>query len=209
LLNEHSLELVVLKVAIAGACVTDPKELRKRKAIYYPIATVFSIIMLGRIDGYVNAEKKALETIPPVNYQIPVYLPQTPTPTSSPAPTNIPQTPTTNPTQSVIESEPGTFPFGNFINPLAEQHCHGCHGNTSVNCGLTSLIYEDITSDNSQRSKVIPGNSSESLMVTTIIDDQHYASFSDDDPDKVIQWIDEGAKIKRSAQLIKFKGGFN
>ena len=163
MLNEHSLELVDLKAGIAGARVTNPKELRKRIVIYYPIAIGLSIIILAGIYGFVNADKTALETIPQVNNQIPLYLPQTPTPTSSPTPTNIPQAPTVNPAQAVIDAEVGTLTFENFANPLIEQHCHGCHGSTSVYGDLTSLFIEDLNSDNNRKSIVILGNSSKSL----------------------------------------------
>jgi hypothetical protein len=177
MLHEHPLELADLKAGISGARVTDPKELRKRKSIYYPVAGVLTIIMLAGIYGFVNVETTALTTIPPVSSPIPAYLPQTPTPM---------------PTLPVLEAVSGQLTWKNFIRPLVDQSCIECHG-TRPYGDLTLLTYADAMAGSNRGAIIIPGNSSESLLVITQSDGQHYASINSDDLEKVIQWIDEGA----------------
>ena len=89
-----------------------------------------------------------------------------------------------------------TLTWQNFIIPLIDQHCNSCHGETSVYGYLAALIYDDITTDNSLRNIIIPGNSTDSLLIITIADGLHYASFSSDDIGKTIQWIIESAKVE-------------
>lgn len=65
MLHEHPLELADIKAGIADRR-PDAATIRKRQMIYYPIAAVLTITMLGGIYGFINAEETALTTIPPV-----------------------------------------------------------------------------------------------------------------------------------------------
>lgn len=65
MLHEHPLELADIKAGIADRR-PDAKTLRKRQMIYYPIAAILTIAMLGGIYGFINAEETALTTIPPI-----------------------------------------------------------------------------------------------------------------------------------------------
>jgi cytochrome b subunit of formate dehydrogenase len=65
MLHEHPLELADIKAGIADRR-PDAKTIRKRQMIYYPIAAVLTIAMLGGIYGFINAEETALTTIPPI-----------------------------------------------------------------------------------------------------------------------------------------------
>ena len=65
MLQEHPLELADIKAGIADRR-PDAATIRKRQMIYYPIAAVLTITMLGGIYGFINAEETALTTIPPV-----------------------------------------------------------------------------------------------------------------------------------------------
>ena len=196
MLHEHPLELADLKAGIAGPRVTDPKELRKRKSIYFPIAGVLSIIMLAGIYGFINLETTSLTTIPSGSNSIPAYLPQTPTPFISPTPTSLPATQTSFPTQSVSETDLGPLTWVNFVKPLIEQHCNNCHSSAVVDGEFYIVIIPRDDINGEQILSVLPGNSSESLLVTTLTEGRHYADFSADDIAKVIQWIDEGAKLE-------------
>lgn len=91
MLHEHPLELADIKAGIAERPV-DPATLRKRQRIFFPIAAILTIFMLGGIYGFVNAEDTALETIERQPPTVEVYVPQT----ATPAPT---QTPTPPPAQ--------------------------------------------------------------------------------------------------------------
>lgn len=65
MLHEHPLELADIKAGIADRR-PDAKTIRKRQMIYYPIAAVLTIAMLGGIYGFINAEQTALTTVPPI-----------------------------------------------------------------------------------------------------------------------------------------------
>jgi formate dehydrogenase gamma subunit len=70
MLHEHPLELADIKAGIADRR-PDPKTLRKRQMIYYPIAALLTLGMLAGIYGFINAEETALETIPPITQSAP------------------------------------------------------------------------------------------------------------------------------------------
>jgi len=181
MLHEHPLELADLKAGIAGPRVTDLKELRKRKAIYYPVAGVLSIIMLAGIYGFVNVENTAITTIPPVSSPIPAYMPQTPTP----LPTMLP----------LKDGSSGPLTWDSFMKPLISQSCLECHG-TRPYGDLSLLTYDDAMRGSNRGAIILPGNSAESLLVIVQSDGKHYASINPIDLEKVIQWINEGAKEK-------------
>lgn len=78
MLHEHPLELADIKAGITSRR-PDAATLRKRKMIYYPIAAILTLGMLGGIYGFVNAEKTALTTITPLT-ETQIYTTQTPGP---------------------------------------------------------------------------------------------------------------------------------
>jgi len=78
MLHEHPLELEDIKSGRAFHR-PDPKTLRKRQMIYFPIAAVLTVAMLGGIYGFINAEDTSLTTIEPLT-ETQIYTPQTPQP---------------------------------------------------------------------------------------------------------------------------------
>jgi len=70
MLHEHPLELADIKAGIADRR-PDAATLRKRQMIFYPIAAVLTLGMLGGIYGFINAEETALTTIPPITEAAP------------------------------------------------------------------------------------------------------------------------------------------
>lgn len=78
MLHEHPLELADIKAGMADRR-PDAATLRKRQMIYYPIAAILTLGMLGGIYGFINAEETALTTIPPI-----VETVDAPTPTVQP-----------------------------------------------------------------------------------------------------------------------------
>ncbi|HNN12472.1 MAG TPA: cytochrome b/b6 domain-containing protein, partial [Anaerolineales bacterium] len=78
MLHEHPLELEEIKSGRMHRH-PDPKTLRKRQMIYFPIAAVLTLAMLGGIYGFINAEETSLTTIDPLT-ETQIYVPQTPQP---------------------------------------------------------------------------------------------------------------------------------
>lgn len=78
MLHEHPLELEEIKSGRSHRR-PDAKTLRKRQMIYFPIAAVLAVAMLGGIYGFINAEETSLTTIEPLT-ETQIYSPQTPQP---------------------------------------------------------------------------------------------------------------------------------
>lgn len=78
MLHEHPLELEEIKSGRIHRR-PDAKTLRKRQMIYFPIAAVLTVAMLGGIYGFINAEDTSLTTIEPLT-ETQIYTPQTPQP---------------------------------------------------------------------------------------------------------------------------------
>jgi len=79
MLHEHPLELADIKAGIANRR-PDAATLRKRQRIYYPVAAILAVAMLGGIYGFINTEKTVLTTITPLT-ETEIYVPQ---PTAQP-----------------------------------------------------------------------------------------------------------------------------
>ncbi|MFH2039861.1 MAG: c-type cytochrome domain-containing protein [Chloroflexota bacterium] len=178
MLHEHPLELADLKAGLAGPRVTNPTKLRKRKAVYFPIASIFAVIMLGAIYGFVNGENTALTTRPPASNPIPVYFPQTPTP----MPTKIP-----------LVSE-GPLNWENYAGPLFQEKCTSCHGSLALG-GLSLETYANAMLGGNHGPVIVPSNSGESNLVV-IQSKVHMGQLTPEELDNIIKWIDDGAPEK-------------
>jgi cytochrome b subunit of formate dehydrogenase len=181
MLHEHPLELADLKAGLAGPRVTDPKELRKRKAIFFPIAGVLTIIMLGAVYGFVNGEQTALTTIPADSNPIPAYLPQTPTPISNITPVEINVT--------------GPISWDNYIGPLFQQKCTSCHGAMAFG-GLSLATYVDAMHGGDHGQVIIPKNSAGSILIIVHSGGNHYVQLSETEMNNIIDWINNGAPAR-------------
>lgn len=70
MLHEHPLELADIKAGVIADRRPDAATLRKRQMIYYPIAAILTVAMLGGIYGFINAEETALKTVPPISQSV-------------------------------------------------------------------------------------------------------------------------------------------
>ncbi len=78
MLHEHPLELADMKAGITDRR-PDAATLRKRQMIYYPVAAILTVAMLGGIYGFITNEETALTTITPLT-ETQIFVPQTPQP---------------------------------------------------------------------------------------------------------------------------------
>jgi len=178
MLHEHALELADLKAGLAGPRVTDPRELRKRKAIYFPIAGFLAVIMLGGVYGFVYGERTAVDTLPPVANSLPVYVPETPTPFATPQPVSL---------------APGQAPsWVSYIGPLFQEKCTSCHGAMAFG-GLSLVSYQDALVGGDHGMDIVPGNSQGSYLVTVHTGGKHYVQLTSEELNNIIRWIDSGA----------------
>jgi cytochrome b subunit of formate dehydrogenase len=194
MLHEHPLELADIKAGIANHR-PDEAIIRKRQKIYFPIASVLTLVMLAGIYGFINTETTALTTIPPqAGEQVKIYVPRTATarPTSTPtiAPTvaNTPSAATTPEAASAVISWDGS------VGPLFQQKCSACHGTSG---GLNLSTYADAMKGGKDGVVFTAGDSANSLMIVKFESGKHsYAVLTAEELAQIKAWLDAGALEK-------------
>lgn len=198
MLHEHPLELADIKAGVAEHPV-DPATLRKRQIVYFPLAAVLAVGMLGGIYGFVNAEQTAITTTERQAPTIQVYVPQTPTP----APTQtLTLTPTLTPTETSVPTQTmagteqpasaSSVTWDNTIGAMFQSTCTTCHGSAAT-AGLNLSTYADAMKGGDDGTVIVPGDSDNSLLVTKQLAGGHPGQLSPDEILQVIKWINGGA----------------
>ena len=197
MLHEHPLELADIKAGIAERPV-EPVALRKRQQIYFPIAAVITIVALGALYGFVNAEQTALTTTERQIPTIEVYVPQT----ATPAPT---QTPTSLPTETPLPTQPGTgstpapvtssLTWDNAVSAILQNQCSACHG-PKAKGGLVLSTYADAMKGGASGAIILPGDSTNSLIFIIQQPGDHYGQLTPEELAQVVEWINAGALEK-------------
>jgi cytochrome b subunit of formate dehydrogenase len=180
MLHEHPLELADIKAGVAERPV-DPKTLRKRRAIYFPVAGVLTAAMLLGVYGFTNSEKTALTTIPPAIGTVQVYVPQTPTPIPSSA--------------AGQGSGPFVATWNGSVGPLFQSTCGACHGANSTT-GLSMDTYANIIKGGKNGPVILPGDPGNSLLVQVQSSGSHPGLFSAEGLARIREWIAAGAPEK-------------
>ena len=195
MLHEHPLELADIKAGVAERPV-EPVTLRKRQQIYLPIAAVITIVALGALYGFVNAEQTALTTTERQIPTIEVYVPQT----ATPAPT---QTPTSLPTETPLPTQPGTdstpsaatssLTWDNAVGVILQNKCGMCHGTSG---GLNLSTYADTMKGGASGAIIVPGDSANSLLFIIQQPGDHFGNLTSEELAQVVEWINAGALEK-------------
>jgi cytochrome b subunit of formate dehydrogenase len=181
MLHEHPLELADIKAGLAVRPV-DSKTLHKRQMVYYPVASVLALAMLFAIYGFVNGEKTAITTAPPVSSPVAVYVPQTPTP--------IPTQPPTQTAAPVANSAPT---WEGSVGPLLQTKCGMCHGASLATNGLSFATYADALKGAQDGKVILPGDPADSKLVQIQQAGGHSVELSPDELALVIKWITANA----------------
>jgi formate dehydrogenase gamma subunit len=186
MLHEHPIELADLKAGLTHQPV-DPIKLRRRRTVFYPVATIVSLVLLLGVYGFVNGEKTAITTVPPQPVQVTVFAPQTPTPIP-PSPTAT-MTPTLQPgvTETAVN-----LTWSAFVGPLFQQKCITCHGGAAT-AGLNLTTYADAMKGSNSGPVIIPGDSAGSKLIQIQSAGDHPGQLTPDELEKVKAWIDAGA----------------
>ncbi|GMR09288.1 MAG: hypothetical protein BMS9Abin28_0106 [Anaerolineae bacterium] len=155
-----------------------PEVIRRRKAIYIPIAVVLSFVLGFGLFGFVTFEQTAIKTVPP-GESVTAYLPLTPTP----GPTLLPS-PTAGDSQEI--SWAGRY------EGLFRDRCSTCHGSTTVG-GLSLASYEQALAGGNSGPALVPGDPEASLLVRVQAAGNHPGQLTPDELEAVITWIEAGA----------------
>jgi cytochrome b subunit of formate dehydrogenase len=179
MLHEHPLELADIKAGIAERTV-DPKTLRKRQAIFFPVAGVLTAAMLLGVYGFTTGEQTALTTVPPAIGTVQVYVPQTPTPIPSPS---------AAPGGSFVATWNGS------VGNLFETKCGVCHGANSAT-GFSMDTYASFMKGGKNGPMIIAGDADGSELVMIQSAGNHPGQLSADELGQVREWIIKGAPEK-------------
>lgn len=179
--EEHGLELEEIEKGETAAPI-PPVVLSKRKKVYYPIAAILAIALTVGLYAFVTFEETAITTIPPLEEQGTVFVPQTPTPLPTKAPTATPGP------QVELPAGPLTWETG--IGAMFEQRCGSCHGAMG---GLSVKSYETLMQGGKSGLVITAGDAENSLALTKIADGKHPGQFEADELEKIIEWINAGA----------------
>jgi cytochrome b subunit of formate dehydrogenase len=198
MLHEHPLELADIKAGIAERPV-DPVAVRKRQQIYFPIAAVITIVALGGLYGFVNAEQTALTTTERIIPTVIAYVPQTATPAPTQTPTSLP-TETSLPTQPGTDSTPSasTSTWDSAIGAIFQSKCIACH-NASANptAKLNLTTYADAMKGGATGPIFTTGDAANSLIITKFQSGKHpYAQLTPEELTLIIDWINAGTLEK-------------
>ena len=180
MLHEHPLELADIKAGITQRPV-DPKTLRKRRLIYYPVAAVLACAMLLGVYGFIGTEKTAITTILPDSNPLPIYVPQTPTPI---------------PTSSAPVIPEGMLTWDGSIAALYQSKCGTCHSASVSMKGLSFASYTDSLRGGSDGAVIIPGDANNSKLLQIQSAGGHPGQFTPDEIAQIKKWIDAGALEK-------------
>ena len=185
--EEHGKELEEIESGKADPSPT-PAVMKRRMAIFTPIAAVFVIVSIAVILVFTTGESTAITTLP-VEERGQIYVPQTPTP-FPPTPT-IEIKPTATPNASGDLVVPITWNGG--IGAIFDANCSACHGSVS---GLSLQSYANAMKGGSTGAVIVPGNPDTSLVISKTKDGGHSGKFSAAELQAVIAWIKAGALEK-------------
>jgi cytochrome b subunit of formate dehydrogenase len=182
--HEHPAELA--RIEEGGELEPIPaKVLRKRQAIYAPIALVILALFSYGFYYFVGYEQTAVVS-PNLQPTLPIYVPQTatpqPTPTSNPSSSSLPVT--------------GTLTWDANIGPLFAGKCLACHGGLASG-GLNLSTYADAMKGGVSGIIFNPGDAANSLIITKFESGKHsYAVLLPDELAMIVAWLESGALEK-------------
>lgn len=184
MLHEHPLELADIKAGIADQEV-DPVTLRKRQRLFFPVAAVLTLFMLGGVYGFVNAEDTALETTERQIPTVEVFVPQTATPAPTQTQTSLPPTP------AAATEQPASAPTWNSsIGSMLQAQCGLCHGEAG---GLNLETWMGALGGGNSGPVILPGDADNSVLVTVQQAGGHPGQLGSAEIDQIIEWINAGA----------------
>ena len=179
--EEHPAELHQIE---SGRGWTRPPEavVRQRQRVYLPIATLAFIVLSIGVIRFVTIEPETAITTLPQGESVAVFVPVTPTPRPTIAPT-----PTR---EGDVPAGPNTW-AGNY-SALFANRCGSCHGRTALG-GLNMATYENALRGGNSGPGIIPGQADDSQIVIIQSAGNHPGQLTIDELQQVIDWIEAGA----------------
>jgi mono/diheme cytochrome c family protein len=190
MLHEHPLELADIKAGIAIP-VTEPRELHRRKRIFWPVYGVIAALLLVGIYWFVTFEQTAIayEEVPPIE-TVEVFVPLTPTPfpTAAPTPTAA------APAEPGSGTAPTTWEGG--IGAVFKEKCSACHGSGTQLGGLNLSSYQSALAGGASGPGIVAGDPQGSHIIIIQSEGGHPGQLSPEELALLTNWIETGAVEK-------------
>ncbi len=183
MLHEHPLELADIKAGLAER-PTDPKEVKRRRKIFFPTYSALAALMLVGLVFFVTYEQTAITTLPPAASTSEVFVPLTPTPLPTQRPTA---------TSAPLAEAPT---WDNSIADIFANRCTACHGEVAKLADLDLSSYETAMQGSKSGPVIIPGSPEESLLIQIQTAGGHPGQLTEDEIKLVTDWIAAGAAEK-------------
>ena len=135
--DEHGIELDKIEAGV-GPVIAAPAVLKKRKTIYFPIASILSLAALFLVYQFVTVEKTAVEIAPPAE-QVQILSTAQPTQVPTLLPTRTPL-PFKNMNPNATKTTNATT-WDDGIGAMLQSKCGACHGTSG---GLSFATFADI-----------------------------------------------------------------
>lgn len=182
--DEHPRELRRVKAGRLDP-LPEPKDLARRRRVYWPAFGVLAAVMLAGVWFFVAYEETAIATLPPAE-QVAVFVPLTPTPLPTARPTN-----TAAATAPAVSASPS---WDTDIAALMEARCASCHDGAALG-GLDVTTYESTLKGGVSGPGVVPGEYHTSLIITRQASGNHPGQFTAEELALVQDWIEHGAPV--------------
>ncbi len=177
---KHPLELADID---AGLRPKSDEETARRRRLYLPAYSAFSVLLLVGIYVFVTFEDTAIQTIEPPEI-VEVFV-------TTPRPT-IPLRPEPPPTV-ITTTVPGQIDtWDATIGDLFANSCGVCHGEGGLG-GLNLTTYAGALAGGNSGEAVVPGDVDASIVVEIQLSGGHPGQWDDATITRVSDWIAEGA----------------
>jgi formate dehydrogenase gamma subunit len=179
MLDEHPIELADAKAGVSYSAEDSP-ELAKRKRGFLAGYSLLAVAMLAGIYWFATFEETAIETIPPVEEDVAVFVPLTPTPLPTPLPTQEPPS-----------LDATTWAGG--IADLFSQKCSACHSAGTPLGGLDVSTYQILLTGGDNGPGIVPGDPDSSMIIVRQSTGDHPGQLTGDELALIREWILNGA----------------
>lgn len=185
--EEHALELEQIERG-ALSQRPEPEVIRKRMRVFVPVASVVSVAFAVGLIYFITFEETSIATIPRSHEEErQIIVLRSPTPLPTVLPTATPQ-----PT-SEADLISGALTWEGSIGKIMTARCGSCHGSLGA---LNVKNYADLMKGGRSGVAIVPGDPQGSLLIQTVQGGTHPGSFSNEELQKVIEWIQAGAPEK-------------
>lgn len=179
--DEHPAELHAIE---SGRTWQRPPEavIRQRQRVFVPVAVVMAVLLSVGVIRFVTVEPATAITTIPQGETVAVFVPVTPTPRPTLAPTATPE----------IAAGGSPTAWDGYFSALFQNRCGACHWRTAVG-GLNIATYANALQGGNSGPGIVPGDPDNSHIVQIQSAGNHPGQLTLEELQQVIDWIEAGA----------------